>query len=42
MNSEEAVEDMQLEGHIDIVTGLALSPDGNVLLSNRWLIALTD
>jgi hypothetical protein len=35
MNNDEAVEDMRLEGHTDLVTGLAISPDGNHLLSNR-------
>jgi WD40 repeat protein len=36
MNNDEAVEDMRLEGHTDLVTGLAISPDGNHLLSNRY------
>jgi Prp8 binding protein len=34
MNSEDAVEDLRLDGHTDVVTGLALSPNGNHLLSN--------
>lgn len=28
------VPDLLLQGHSDTITGLALSPDGNVLLSN--------
>lgn len=39
MNSEEAVEDLVLEGHTDLITGLAISPDGNHLLSNRFVTA---
>jgi Prp8 binding protein len=34
MNSEEAVEILNLPGHTDTVTGLSLSADGNYLLSN--------
>ena len=37
MNNEDAVEDLRLEGHTELITGLALSPDGNHLLSN-WLV----
>lgn len=37
MNNEEAVEDLSLEGHTDLITGLAISPDGNHLLSNGFV-----
>ena len=37
MNNEDAVEDLRLEGHTELITGLALSPDGNHLLSN-WSV----
>lgn len=39
MNNEEAVEDLALEGHTDLITGLSISPDGNHLLSNRLVTA---
>jgi WD40 repeat protein len=34
VNSEEIEADLSLVGHSDTVTGLALSPDGEHLLSN--------